>query len=185
MDEQLKRRLVGATVLVALAVIFLPMLLERQPDTLKPVPVKPLPKEPARRFDTALLQDRPPKTTSTPPAAPSASKPSSTPAAPPRQATRPRAKAGGAKPSRMKKPAPPRAWVVRVASLSSRDSAMKLVKRLRKAGLDTMDPQPVTVSGKRFYRVQVGPEASKKNAERHLQLIRRITGDKGQVVRYP
>ena len=79
----------------------------------------------------------------------------------------------------------PSAWVVQVASLSSLEGAAKLVKKLRKAGLDTMDPQSVTVNGKRFYRVQVGPEISRENAEKHLALIRRITGAKGQVMRYP
>ncbi len=202
MDEPLKRRLVGATVLVALAVIFVPMLLEHRPENLEPAPAEPLPPEPPRRFDPRLLPDRPP------PASPAgaavsgeekASAPASPAAAtrPPPKPARPvaaeRKPAGSAppqqkKPEPAKKPAPsatPSAWVVQVASLSSRENAMKLVKKLRGAGLDTMDPRPVTVKGKRYYRVLVGPEASKKIAESHQALIRKIAGTPGRVVRYP
>ncbi len=198
MDEQLKRRLVGATVLVALAIIFLPMLLEHQPDSLKPRPMNPLPEEPPRRFDATLLQDTPPQAASGAAGEKSGAAPNAAQqpvAAVPAKASAPDEAAGQAskKPVPARKPAParksapatPSGWVVRVASLSSRENAVKLVKKLRKAGLDTMDPRPVTVNGKRYYRVQVGPEVSKKNAERHLKLIEKITGSKGQVVRYP
>lgn len=196
MDEQLKRRLIGAIVLVSLAIIFLPMLLEHEPAGLKPTPMKPLPEEPPRQFDPSLLQDLPPEA----PRQPAAVQPepdrktASAPETPKKpevaKATpRPPAKAEP-KPKPKPKPKPekaamPRGWVVQVASLSNRESAVKLVKKLRKAGLDTMDPRPVTVKGKRFYRVQVGPEISRENAEKHLTLIKRVTGAKGQVLRYP
>ena len=62
---------------------------------------------------------------------------------------------------------------------------MKLVRRLRRAGLETLDPRPVRVKGQRFYRVLVGPELSRRNAERHLKLIQKITGNRGHVMRYP
>ncbi len=204
MDEQLKRRLIGATVLVSLAIIFLPMLLEHEPATLKLEPMKPIPGEPERNFDSSLLQDVPPPNPVTEPA-PTPNKPTVTPATPalvkpepgqapdtpavakatPKPAPRKVSKA----PAKPKKTAPsktvPSGWVVQVASLSSRENAMQLVRKLRKAGLDTMDPRPVTVKGKRFYRVQVGPEISKANAEKHLTLIKRVAGTKGKVMRYP
>jgi len=203
-DEQLKRRLIGATVLVSLAIIFLPMLLEHEPATLKPEPMKPIPGEPERNFDASLLQDVPPsnpitelappakKTTVTPPApAPVKPEPVQTPDMPAvaKAAPKPAPKKVSKAPAAPKKTAPskaaPSGWVVQVASLSSRENAMQLVRKLRKAGLDTMDPRPVTVKGKRFYRVQVGPEISKANAEKHLPLIKRVAGTKGKVMRYP
>ena len=202
MDEQLKRRLIGATVLVSLAIIFLPMLLEHEPATLKPVPMKPIPEEPERNFDSSLLQDVPPRNPITELAAPAEKTTATTPAPAPvktqpvpektvvaKVAPKPAPRKASKAPAKPKKPAPPKetpsGWVVQVASLSSRENAMQLVRKLRKAGLDTMDPRPVTVKGKRFYRVQVGPEISKANAEKHLTLIKRVAGTKGKVMRYP
>ena len=200
MDEQLKRRLIGATVLVSLAIIFLPMLLEHEPATLKPVPMKPIPKEPERNFDPSLLQDVPPGKTQPPTADKRAEKPES-PSKPvqvkPEPKPRKKVTAGKVMPkqpssspakpakSTVPKPSVPSGWVVQVASLSNRESAVQLVRKLRRAGLDTLDPRPVNVKGKRFYRVQVGPEISKANAERHLALIKRVAGTKGKVMRYP
>ena len=46
---------------------------------------------------------------------------------------------------------------MQVGSFSNRDNARRLVERLRKAELPTADPDPVTVDGKRLYRVRVGP----------------------------
>nr|WP_305800126.1 SPOR domain-containing protein [Thiolapillus sp.] len=168
-----------------------------------------IPVEPKRDFDPALLQDAPPeKKTSEPSAAaavPAArvEKPPA-PASPPIVREKPRPKPPVAaekktvpKPPKKaekkveKKPAVPKAaltpssWVVQVASFSSRGSADKLVKKLRKAGLDTMNPAAVTVNGKKYYRVQVGPELDKQRAQKLLPRINRISGTKGQVVRYP
>ena len=201
MDEQLKRRLIGAIVLVSLAIIFLPMLLEHEPEGLKPTPMKPLPEEPPRQFDSSLLQDIPPETATTPEAPKAVQPRADTPAVEPAPASteKPRTAKAPAKPAPKPVPKPtakagkptgagkssPSGWVVQVASLSNRESATKLVKKLRRAGLDTMEPRAVTVKGKRFYRVQVGPEISRENAEKHLALIKRVTGAKGQVMRYP
>jgi DedD protein len=215
-DEQLKRRLIGAIVLVSLAIIFLPMLLEHEPATVapEPAPMKPIPQEPERNFDSSLLQDLPPavapvvsaapepekRTTAAPPSssppsqrpqpkkeAPSATLSRTTAEPAPKRATgKPDPAPARSQPKKSAAPAStPRGWVVQVASLTNRENAMKLVRKLRKAGLDTMDPRPVWVKGKRFYRVQVGPEVAKKNAQRHQSLIKRIAGTSGRVMRYP
>ncbi len=193
MDEQLKRRLIGATVLTSLAIIFLPMLLTHKPVTQNPGGMQPIPQEPPRKFDASLLEDdtqhnKVAETTTLlvapkPKPEPEVVKPQSAPAV-----VKP-------KPATVKKPAPkktpkplsaaPSAWVVQAASLSSLSSARKLVKKLRKAGFDTMEPKAVTVKGKRYYRVQVGPEINRKRAQRMLPRIKKVTGVKGQVVRYP
>ncbi len=209
MDEQLKRRLIGASVLIALAIIFLPMLLSHKPVAEHPGKMASIPDEPVRGFDPVLLQDIPPKTepptVETPPVShmpesPVAAAPP-TPVAPVVTAKseppvvaekKPEAKAeqkaeqkAEKKPAAPKPSSSPSAWVVQVASLSSRASAERLVKKLRKAGLDTMDPAAVTVAGKKYYRVRVGPELDKQRAQRLLPRINKISGVKGQVVRYP
>ncbi|WP_457673604.1 SPOR domain-containing protein [Thiolapillus sp.] len=205
MDEPLKRRLIGATVLVSLAIIFLPMLLSHKPVARHQGKMAPMPAEPERKFDASLLQDLPaekPEPVPAPPEKPLetvAAKPATTPrtapkpvprlkprpAAPPHIPDPARVQANTTEQPRPSTKASPKAWVVRVGSFSSRASADKLVKKLRKAGLDTMDPVPVTVKGKRFYRVQVGPQLDRKRAERLLPRVNRIARTKGQVVRYP
>ncbi len=195
MDEQLKRRLIGASVLVALAVIFVPMLLEHDAPGPRTGRMPEIPPEPERRFDPDLvartLPPTPPKAVpaeETP--APKKAEPrvqvSSQPAAKPATVAHKKPKvAEPAKKKRAVEPVPPTGWVVQAASLRNREAAMKLVRRLRRAGLETLDPRPVKVKGQRFYRVLVGPELSRRNAERHLKLIRKITGNRGHVMQYP
>ena len=55
LDEQLKKRLIGAAVLASLAVIFVPMLLESPPEE-RPLGEIP-PPPPARPFDSKLLRE--------------------------------------------------------------------------------------------------------------------------------
>ncbi|MGV6825871.1 MAG: SPOR domain-containing protein, partial [bacterium] len=87
------------------------------------------------------------------------------------------------------KPIQPRqgitAWVIQVGSFSSKDNAEKLVRQLRKAGFDTMDPELIDLKGKKMYRVRVGPEINKQNAAKLLPGVNRVTGTKGAVVKYP
>src|SRR5690606_1399077 len=69
MDSALKQRLIGAAVLVALAVIFLPMLLDRPPPEPGTDAVRlDIPPAPERAFETRTLPLEPPAPpTSTPP----------------------------------------------------------------------------------------------------------------------
>lgn len=202
MDEPLKRRLIGATVLVSLAIIFLPMLLSHKPVARHQGKMPPIPQEPKREFDPGLLQEATPEQPKPVAAKAAPEKPvaQSRPAAPrttpkpapkPVPRLKPRAAAPPHIPDPGKKPvAPvtkgsPQAWVIRVGSFASLASAEKLVKKLRKAGLDTMNPVPVTVKGKKYYRVQVGPQLDRKRTNRLLPKVNKIAGTKGQVVRYP
>ena len=201
MDDQLKRRLIGATVLMSLAIIFLPMLLTHKPDEPAPGTFAGIPKEPPGSFDDSLLQDKPAQPALSSPAV--AAQPAAqihSPAAPQSVAqaktpSRPKPVEVAVPPTPKAKPKPPvkqkdevkalSGWVVQAASLSNYASAKKLVEKLRKAGFDTMNPKRVIVKGKRYYRVQVGPELNKHRAERLLPKIRKITKVQGRVVRYP
>ncbi|WP_144375250.1 SPOR domain-containing protein [Thiolapillus brandeum] len=198
MDEPLKRRLIGATVLVSLAIIFLPMLLSHEPVARHQGKMPPIPNEPKREFDPGLLQETTPEQPKPAAAKVAPEKPlaPAKPAAPkpaPKPVSRPKTRAvapphvpdPGRKPVTPAAKGSPQAWVIRVGSFSSLASADKLVRKLRKAGLDTMNPVPVTVKGKRYYRVQVGPQLDRKRTDRLLPRVNRITGTKGQVVRYP
>jgi DedD protein len=198
LEERLKKRLIGAAVLASLAVIFVPMLVEKRPPS-SPA-VLDLPKLPEQSppkpvmFEPPLLQTEVPRPVPRQQSAPAGepepvldapdetvadaaqgAEPSGDPTPPPETVAAPSPGAN----------TPITAWVVRVGSFSSRDNAQRLVEKLREAGLDTMDPQPVDIRGRRLYRVQVGPEADRGRAESMLPRIKELTRLDGQVRSYP
>lgn len=167
MEEGLKRRLIGAAVLAALAVIFVPMLFEEPPPQAPQLPPLPAPPPPVD-FASEMLREEvpavvPPAVEPAPVDAPAAVE---TPAA-----------------------AEPRtgltAWVVQAASLSSRENADKLVARLRAEQLPTPDPELVDIKGKRYYRVRVGPVIERAEAEAMVAKVSEIAGTQARVQRYP
>ena len=188
MDEGLKKRLVGATVLASLVVIFVPMLIDdpAEPrDEFQSIPPAPPKKDfasamlsqevvrpeplPIKRSDvepepvTVDLTNNPPVSTESEPAPlPSAS-----------QEVLPEEPKSGLV-----------AWVVKVGSFSNRQNADALVEKLRKAGFQTPDAERVELGGKVLYRVKVGPMVRKEKAEELLPKINQVSGTKGQVTRY-
>lgn len=171
MDDGLKKRLIGAAVLASLAVIFVPMLFEEPPSS--PPPLAPLPSPPPiSDFASEKLRDEIPAIT---PLAPIVTE-----------------DAGDETDDGAAAPAPeaaPRtglsAWVVQAASLSSQESADKLVAKLREANLPTPEPEMVEIRGKRWFRVRVGPVIEREEAEGMIEKVSEIAGAKAQVRRYP
>jgi DedD protein len=172
---QLKQRIVGAIVLVALGVIFIPMVLNhddstsgisgsnnpekpRELEQLATQTVPALPPTPAQPTETRQLVDK-----DTPPlpkateqlAQETATSPKSetTPPAPTTETT--------TKPS---EPAKTRGWVVQIASFTDRKKALQLRDRLRKAKYTSFVE---SVTGKRgtLYRVRVGPVIKREEAD--------------------
>lgn len=193
LDEQLKKRLIGAAVLAALAIIFVPMLIESPPQQ-RPLGEIP-PPPPARPFESELLREPVPppakvaplvpRVSEEPPVmSPQAEEPSrpETPAASEGASSSPRPKASASETA-------PRtglaAWVVQVGSFSSQENARKLVARLREAGLQVLDPERIELRGKVLYRVQVGPLLEKEQAKSLLPRVNKIAGTKGKVRAYP
>lgn len=184
MDETLKKRLIGASVLATLAVIFVPMLFEEPPPEVPTLP--PLPAPPQKPdFRSDLLTDEVPRVT---PLAPRPAVPETrdedrrtvAPAPPPARPT----------PSQPA-PTPPEqaaelsGWIVQVGSFSNVDNARRLVERLRAADLPTPDADPVRVDNRRMYRVMVGPMLERDDAERLQSQVDSIAGVKSKVWRYP
>jgi DedD protein len=62
-------------------------------------------------------------------------------------------------------------WVVQVASLRTPEAAGELEAKLRKAGFSAFVEQ-AEVRGKLYYRVRVGPEVDRANAERTAARLR-------------
>lgn len=169
-----KQRIIGAIVLVALAVIFIPMLLPGHrdigfSDTDSYIPPKPAELENLKvlELEKPLAAPAPREIVRTPidersPPAPKAE--SETPAveqkpaaADKKPATSPEQKSESATPTAA------RAWVVQVGSFSKRDNAMRLRDQLRSKGYNTFVEQ-ISAADRNFYRVRVGPVVSRDNA---------------------
>lgn len=207
MDDGLKKRLIGATVLVSLAVIFIPMLLQHEPLLDQGIEGSSIPPRPQRDYGGDLLPaddedlSRPLKGTVR--MDPAERLPFMEPLAPPKDvAVRPelpaapkaKVKSGGQPPAASgkaagktgKKSSPTvrqqarsatagratRGWVIQLGSFSNRSNAEKLVRQLQGKGF-AVSMEPVTVQGKRLYRVRVGPESDRRRAERLLARVNR------------
>ncbi|MCB1772841.1 MAG: SPOR domain-containing protein [Gammaproteobacteria bacterium] len=170
MDEGLKKRLIGASVLASLAVMFVPMLFEQPPPAAPELPPLP-PQPPTSDFATEMLDTRIPEITPLAPRVVDDPAPE-----PPAQAS-----SGPEKPAATA----PTAWVVQVGSFSNRDNANRLVAKLRDAKLPTPDAEAVRVGGRRLYRVRVGPVLERSDAEQLSRRADRVAGVKSSVRRYP
>jgi DedD protein len=200
MDESLKARLIGAAVLVAVAVLLIPELLSGR-KTAEPQPADPAEAQGTRTFTIELNGgnrggDLPPAPVAEAPApaltpAPAAiaeqpaaeppavatAEPEPEPVAPPEPPAVAKAPpATPVQPSAETAPAPAPVtrggWAVQVGAFGSAAAAQRLVKELQGAGYRAFI-SPVTRSGKTLHRVRVGPEAERDDAN---QLAGRLKG---------
>lgn len=176
LEERLKQRLIGAAVLVALVVIFVPMLIDEPIDSKQvadhDIPEKPTkPAKPMKDILPPVPPEQPSKSDQAPDSPPVATKP-------PPPATL------ADKTSDMNERKSPSAWMIQVASLSVRENAKKLVADLRKAEMPAQFDS-VKIEGKTLFRVRVGPEVDFKTAERMAAQIKDKFKLKPRVMRYP
>lgn len=131
--------------------------------------------EPASPTATPPRETRPATQPPTPRTQTQAPKPTQ----PPRTAQQP-AQAPPPKPEApVSLPEPPRSradglpsWVVQVSSLGSPEAAGKLADRLKQAGFSAF-VERAEVGGKIYYRVRVGPDIDRANAERTAEMLRK------------
>ena len=163
MDDGLKKRLIGATVLVSLVVIFVPMLLEKEPIVSTELEGDIIPEKPENNFSSKVL----------PLETEDLSKPSVDEPTPEEEVANNQAESKvEQKPAvAQKKESAPRvglsAWVIQVGSFSLRSNADKLVIELQAKKYAAFTDQ-VDVKGKILHRVLVGPEVDKERAEQML-----------------
>lgn len=196
LDRGLKQRMVGALVLVALAVVFLPMLLSREDEMRRvvvdapPMPAMPVvPEIVVQQTDVIEPQALPQEPIAVAPEAPVAEPPpvlapESAPATPiqplptkPEVAATPPAKPAPA--ARLDGNSLPISWSVQMASLSSRSGAENLQKTLRTQGYNAYIR---TFDG--MNRVFVGPLIERAEAERLRDQLNRQHKLSGFVVRF-
>jgi DedD protein len=192
LDSGLKQRIVGALVLLALMVIFLPMLLSRQDDLQRVVvdaPAMPqAPSMPQVELDPVsvpqaqLLPDEPVPMTESEVAAtappPVAAVKATAVVAPPAQVKPPVAEVTPPA-SRLDASGLSISWSIQLASLSSRASADSLQNRLRGAGYNAYVRN---VEG--MNRVFVGPVIERAEADRLRDQLTRQQKLNGFVVRF-
>ncbi|WP_339484095.1 SPOR domain-containing protein [Pseudomonas sivasensis] len=208
LDSAYKQRMVGALVLVALAVIFLPMLFSRQDEQRQVVveaPAAPeapsLPQvqvEPVVVPEPQALPEEEPVPTEEEMAAPSTpvqpSVPVVKPAPAPVVAAKPAAPVPAPKPVAPQPAAPgkpdvgqsridpiglPISWSIQVASLGNREGADALQKKLRSQGYNAYIR---SADGKN--RVFIGPLIERAEADRLRDLLDRQQNLKGFVTRF-
>ena len=201
MDESLKARLIGAAVLVAVAVLLIPELLSGR-KTAEPQPADSAEARGTRTFTIELNGGsaagdlQPPPVAEAPAPAPEPFAVTEQPAveasvaAPPEPGPEPApepvapreppaiAKAPPAtpvKPPVETAPAPAAVtrggWAVQVGAFGSATAAQRLVKDLQGAGYRAY-VSPVTRSGKTLHRVRVGPEAGRDDANRLAERLK-------------
>ena len=191
MDEnQLKQRIVGAIVLVALAVIFIPMLLSGDRDGDMSIVESNIPAKP-EHVDRVKTLDIEPPAAPPPPAEPIRRSPvdEHTPSA---QETAPSGTTEDATPqppsrSEAQVDAPGddnKAWAVQVGSFSQQSNALGLRDKLRKQGYSTFVEKVSTDNGP-VYRVRVGPEVRRSKAEELQQELQAKLKLEGLVVAHP
>jgi DedD protein len=195
LDSGLKQRIVGALVLLALMVVFIPMLLSRQDDLQRVVVDAPsMPQAPAMpqvELDVVsvpqaqLLPEEPvPMTESEQAAVAPALVTPAKPAKPvtavtPAVVTKPSVAEVAAPVSRLDVNGLPVSWSIQLASLSSRTGADNLQKTLRTAGYNAYVRN---VEG--MNRVFVGPVIERAEADRLRDQLTRQQKLNGFVVRF-
>ncbi len=173
MEERLKRRLIGATVLVSLVVIFVPMLLEQGPVVSPTIDETNIPPRPEGDFSSRVLPLETESLESLPGDA--GEKQDAGTGEISQQSEEPEPVTAPAE--EQPKPEAPRlrvglsAWVVQAGSFSNRENADKIVKDLQGKQFPAF-LEPTVVDGKTLYRVLVGPEVDQKRAEQMAEKLK-------------
>ena len=203
MDRQLKERLTGAVVLVAAAVIVIPMVLSGPPEPEAPEAGSGSPASsataPSREagsggsFSSRIVplgseqSTSPPTSESAPRRVARAPEPET--AVAPKPKSKPKKKTAptpAPAPARKKSTgtAPREGWVVQLGSFSNARNAVALRDKLRKAGYQAF-VESAGSGADEVTRVFVGPESKRERSERAVGKLARLTGAARLVPRVP
>lgn len=205
-----KHRIIGAIVLVALAVILVPLVLdEREP----PSDLKGISEIPARQSNLAATETKvvvtpvanlanPEKNSPNQATTDSAKTPATRPVTPQAEATtaetQPETSAETVEKSKTAKPktqakagdiekakaAPAKGWVVQVGVYSNADNAVRVSEKLKSHGLAVTE-ESVKIEGGKAVRLRVGPYRERAAALKAQAQIQKETGVQGMVLAYP
>ena len=169
MDDGLKKRLIGATVLVSLIVIFVPMLLQNEPVLEREIQESNIPLPPKPDFSSRVIPEKStPEPTTLKPAPPPAH--TATADAVPHRSEAQSAAVAQIGAAQVETREGLSAWMIQVGSFSLQENADNLVKQLREKSF-AADIEQVSVNGNMLYRVLVGPEVDRARAEKLLDRV--------------
>lgn len=179
MDTQLKQRLIGGAVLVALAVIFLPMLVQGPaPDSGVADVSTRVPDAPGGDYETRELPLGPEAAT----AAGQSALPAPEAAEPAQPAASSSAQESTATAAQPDPAVAAGQWAVTFGAYAGERDAQAVLSRLRQAGLPGFIEQD-TINGRQAWRVRVGPYADRALAEAgRLQAVRIRSDVNAQVI---
>ena len=184
MTEDLKKRLIGAAVLVSLAVIFIPMLIEEDTTIDSSIYKTNIPKQNISKFEKPAFSESGFQKRTADPDFGTTIKPAENTEVKVVVDTKP----ADSTTQDSSKPVTTRtgltSWMVQVGSFSNQDNAKKVVDQLRKAGYDT-HLETAQVNTKKVYRVRVGPEVDRNRADKMAKAISKKFFLSAKVIRYP
>lgn len=212
MENVLKQRLVGAVVIIAIAVIVIPMLLDGSGDqVISEIPPRPLPTQPDRGMlldDIPAIPARPEVEASSAEIAPrqelqeqaqvqpgagdavgKEGQPEVTAAV----ETHPPVASTPASGPTQAAPQPEEAdrtadavvaWVVQIGSFSEQAKANALRDRMRTLGFKTF-VEPYQSQQRLMYRVRIGPHLERKQAQQTLEQLQKQSEVKGYITHHP
>lgn len=197
MEQKQKERLVGATVLIIVSVIFIPMILDDTTRTEKVIKETNIPPRPEVQFNSKIIPVTDPEkehsdivndslTDSseqlTIPEPDSEDKTSiiSQPVAEVETGDDLRHTTG----DNIDEKIGLNAWAVQLGSFNNEENAHSLKKELRENGFPAF-VEPYMQEGKKLYRVRVGPEIKRSDATALLEKIKQSVKKEGIVVSYP
>ena len=208
-DFDPKHRIIGAVIIVSLAVIFVPMILDRRspPETSTVGDIPAPTTEPENKVVVTPVPPPVSAKSSAPPAeapkvaaVPSSPKPESTtpkassdkPAAPTTKAPTKESSSAPAKPANKPAPKTPEpkvaevksGWVVQVGTFANATNATRLEEQLKKQG-HAVSRERITRDGANALRLRVGPFKDKALALKAQGQIQKETGVQGVVLAYP
>ncbi len=76
------------------------------------------------------------------------------------------------------------AWIIQLGSFTSEENAQSLNEKLRKSGYPAF-VEPLKTNGQISYRVRVGPEIKRSEAESLLKMLKDTMDMEGIIVSYP
>lgn len=176
MEKSLQKRLVGAVVLVALGVIFIPALLDGSGYKSRHIRTVEIPPKPEFIKYNAISKQAPLSKDLKLAAKPIVDKPLASPLEIRKKAIKLKKVA--------KPPAQIQSWALQIGTFSQKSNAIAFRDKQRKAGLKAY-VEPGTSEGKTSYRVRIGPELEKSHIEKLKKRLKKEQSIDGFIVNHP
>lgn len=179
MSSPLQNRVVGTLILVALAVIIIPDLLDGEKaggvEPMETIPLKPVVEEKLKK--PQALSD----TTVSEPVSDTDARPSEADTNSEVAEVDPEVTTQAPERKPVEFTAGDKAWVIQLGAFSQKDSVKRLIAQLQEKGFAAYSQQ---APGSSLIRVLVGPDTSKTELEQQLEPLKKLTGLNGKVITY-